>query len=146
VADQIFASLVASRVHLANSAVEFSVAGSDAPYPPQRTPISRALAGEASHVEDLEVRHPRGGRWPSRSGAAPWGTPAPWSSWPSDPDQDPPTNPTPPCARRIGLRVQSPEPPGNEGQRRQSDEEQGEPREQCEQEHSPRVTRRACRF
>jgi len=58
-----------------------------------------------------------------------------------------PTNATPPRARhRIGLRAQSSEPPGNEGQRRQSDEEQGEPSEQHEQEHSPRVTRRACRF
>jgi len=34
------------------------VAGTDTPYPAERMPVVRALAGERSTVEDMEVRHP----------------------------------------------------------------------------------------
>jgi len=34
------------------------VAGSDRPYPAERQPIVRAMAGEATHVADMEIRRP----------------------------------------------------------------------------------------
>lgn len=37
-----------------------TVAGSDEPYPTSRTPLQRALEGEATRVDDMEVRHPEG--------------------------------------------------------------------------------------
>ncbi|MEA2902149.1 MAG: hypothetical protein QOH36_2036 [Actinomycetota bacterium] len=46
------------------------VGGTDTPYPAKRTPLARALGGDATHVDDMEMRGP--------AGAVPvevWGTP-----------------------------------------------------------------------
>lgn len=46
-------------------------AGTDTPYPGAEFPVTRALAGEASVVDDLEVEHPHRGRARLRA----WGAP-----------------------------------------------------------------------
>ncbi len=54
-----------------SSAYGFFVAATDEPYPSDRNPILRALKGERSSAEDIEIHHPDGQIIPIQA----WGTP-----------------------------------------------------------------------